>query len=481
MTTASPLRLSLRTRIALVATAVVTVLLWAGGRLIVRDSSAALERSLDTHVAAAAGDVAGQLREGRSTEEILLSPGNGPFPQPTVQIRTPDGALRASVAQGFSLSYGPDDGPPPLARPAVPVGPPSPPAPPEPPEPALHLLDAAAGWSVARVEVAGADRNLVVLAGAPYTVVGPALAPFEDRLRVAVPIAGLLTAVLASLLAQRALRPVERMREEAQAVTETSLSRRVPEPATNDEIGRLARTFNGMLARLEAAQSRQRQFVSDASHELRSPVAVLRSSLEVARAHPESTSWPDTVGDLLAVTDRLEHLVDDLLLLARLGEAGRPVPDDEVDLDEVVGEEVRLRAALPVSLTRLEAARVTGSRGDLGRVVANLLDNATRYARTTVEVSVRRNGSSVVLAVDDDGPGVPAAESDRVFERFVRLDAGRARTGGGAGLGLAVVRETVAAHGGATTVTGSPLGGARFLVTLPLAGPAGAGDGVPGD
>lgn len=321
----------------------------------------------------------------------------------------------------------------------------------------------------------------MVLAGAPYTVVGPALAPFEDRLRVAVPIAGLLTAVLASLLAQRALRPVERMREEAQAVTETSLSRRVPEPATNDEIGRLARTFNGMLARLEAAQSRQRQFVSDASHELRSPVAVLRSSLEVARAHPESTSWPDTVGDLLAVTDRLEHLVDDLLLLARLGEAGRPVPDDEVDLDEVVGEEVRLRAALPVSLTRLEAARVTGSRGDLGRVVANLLDNATRYARTTVEVSVRRNGSSVVLAVDDDGPGVPAAESDRVFERFVRLDAGRARTGGGAGLGLAVVRETVAAHGGATTVTGSPLGGARFLVTLPLAGPAGAGDGVPGD
>ena len=115
MTTASPLRLSLRTRIALVATAVVTVLLWAGGRLIVRDSSAALERSLDTQVAAAAGDVAGQLREGRSTEEILLGPGNGPFPQPTVQIRTPDGTLLASVAEGFSLSFGPDDGPPPLA------------------------------------------------------------------------------------------------------------------------------------------------------------------------------------------------------------------------------------------------------------------------------------------------------------------------------------------------------------------------------
>lgn len=460
-------RLSLRARLTLVATLIVTLLLFGGGLFLIRDSRAALERSLDAQVAGVAREVAGQLQGGTEPSAVVVRPGTGPFPQPAIQIRDPRGDLVASITEGFTSESG--NRPPVLldTGPAIRLGP-IPPPEPAPPIPSLHRLGGASGWSVTRLGVQRAGRSYVVLAGAPYSVVRPVLAPLEDRLRLAIPVVGVVTALLAYFLARRALRPVELIRAEAESVTESSLSRRVPEPRADDEVGRLARTFNAMLARLQAGQLRQRQFVSDASHELRSPVAILRSSLEVAAAHPGSTDWPAMVDDLLAVTGRLERLVDDLLLLARQGEAGVVLPTEQVDLDEVVRDEVRMRAAAPLVLAHVDAARVIGSRHDLSHAIANLLDNAARHAASRVEVTLRRDGALAVLCVDDDGPGIPPCDRDRVFERFVRLDPGRGRDAGGAGLGLAVVRETVRLYGGVATVTDSALGGARLVLKFPL-------------
>ena len=263
----------------------------------------------------------------------------------------------------------------------------------------------------------------------------------------------------------RALRPVEAIR--ARVATTRDPSVRVPVPPARDEVGRLAETMNEMLARLQARQAVQRRFVADASHELRSPLATIATGLELlARGDADR----DTVTALRGETARLGRLVDALLLLARADESGLRPRFEDVDLDEVAEAE-RLRPAGRI-VPRIEAGhvRVVGDRGQLAQVVRNLVDNACRHARSTVVVSVRRDGRGEYAALDvaDDGPGVPTDQRARVFERFVRLDDARARADGGAGLGLAIVAEVVAAHGGTVDVVGSPLGGALFRVRLPL-------------
>jgi signal transduction histidine kinase len=266
------------------------------------------------------------------------------------------------------------------------------------------------------------------------------------------------------LVTRRALHPVEGIRREMAEITaSTDLTRRVPEPDTHDEVARLARTTNETLAALEASVERQRRFVADASHELRSPIASLRTQLEVGAAHPELLDVEGAVED----TVRLQRLAADLLLLARLDAGERPAPDARVDLAELAREEAAGRAA--VTVTGEEHVEVAGSRGQLARVLANLLDNARRHARTSVTVTVRtQGGRSAVVQVADDGDGVPGAERERIFERFVRLDAARSRDEGGAGLGLAIARDVAVRHGGTLTVRDSPAGGALFELRLPL-------------
>jgi signal transduction histidine kinase len=239
------------------------------------------------------------------------------------------------------------------------------------------------------------------------------------------------------------------------------LARRVPVPDTHDEIARLARTTNETLAALETSVERQRRFVADASHELRSPIASLRTQLEVAAAHPELLDLDGAVED----TVRLQHLAADLLLLARL-DAGEKPNDARFDLAALVREQVEGRSGVTVEA---QAVEVAGSRGQLGRVLANLLDNAQRHAGSAVAVSVRREGDRVVVEVADDGDGVPAGDRERIFERFVRLDEARARDDGGAGLGLAIARDVAVRHGGTLTVRDAPTGGALFELRLPLA------------
>jgi signal transduction histidine kinase len=228
--------------------------------------------------------------------------------------------------------------------------------------------------------------------------------------------------------------------------------------------------MNAMLDRLEGAADRQRQFVSDASHELKSPLTTIRTKVEVASMQPDDADWSDVSATVLGEVDRLDDMVGDLLQLARLDETGGSLATHtDVDLDELVAAEAHRLRGLGVAVddSGLGAARVQGDRSALTRLMRNLADNAARHARTTVGLSVGNGDGTAVVRIDDDGPGVPVADRERVFERFTRLDEGRARGAGGAGLGLALVRAVAAAHGGTVRVLDAPLGGARFEVRLP--------------
>ncbi len=292
----------------------------------------------------------------------------------------------------------------------------------------------------------------------------------SNLLLVGAPLLLVVVAATTWIVTGRALAPVEAIRREVDAISANQLYRRVPEPSGGDEIARLAATMNGMLGRLETSQARQRRFVSDASHELRSPVASIRQHAEVALAHPDRVDVGDLAETVLAENIRVQGLVDDLLLLARADEGTLVTRQETVDLDDVVLEEASRLAAttrLAVDRSGISAGRVRGDAVQLQRLTRNLLDNASRHARSRIAVSVREQDGEVLLHVEDDGAGIAVEDHGRVFERFVRLDDGRGRDEGGSGLGLAIVADIVASHGGSVTVTDAPGGGARFEVRLP--------------
>jgi signal transduction histidine kinase len=318
--------------------------------------------------------------------------------------------------------------------------------------------------------------DLVIVVGRSLDGADETLGTVVMLLLIAVPLLIVLVSGTTWLVVGRALRPVERMRREVDEVTATNLHSRLAVPSDADEIARLAGTMNSMLDRLERSQHAQRQFISDASHELKSPLASLRQYAEVATVHPDRITPNELAEAILDEGSRLERLVQGMLLLARADENALEASRTAVDLDDLVLREAkRLRdsTSLTVSTSEVGAARVRGDEGLLGQIARNLIDNAARHARAHVALSLGRSDigahHEVVLAVDDDGDGVPPEERGRVFERFVRLDEARARDSGGSGLGLAIARELARAHGGDVTVGASPLGGARFEVRLPAA------------
>jgi signal transduction histidine kinase len=322
-------------------------------------------------------------------------------------------------------------------------------------------------------EVDAPDAHYTVVAAAPVDEIQRSVNAVRGALWVALPALVALVALAAWWLVGRALHPVEAIRAQVDEISGTTIHRRVPEPASQDEIGRLARTMNAMLGRLEAASTRQRQFVSDASHELRSPVTAIRADLEVALTEGERADWPAVATAVLAEESRLEALLADLLILAAGDEAPVPAAGAVVDVAALARSEARRPHAVPVTVeaARNGTATVAGRSEQLARVVTNLVDNAARHARTQVVVTVARAatpaGDCVRLTVDDDGPGIPAADRERVFERFTRLDDARARDEGGTGLGLAVVRSIAERHRGTAHIETGPLGGARAVVDLP--------------
>ncbi len=298
---------------------------------------------------------------------------------------------------------------------------------------------------------------------------------FARLLVIGVPVLLVLAGGTVWLVVGRALRPVEQIRAAVTAITSAGLSQRVPEPGTGDEIGRLARTMNDMLARLEDAAARQRRFVADASHELRSPLTAIRTGLEVGLAHPDRAPWPQIAGRAVRQSQRLEQLIAQLLVLAK-ADAHQPAARRQpVDLAALLAD---LGAATPAPGISIELSVPTGTTTagnpeDLSRMFRNLLDNAVRYARHRVLVTAATGPDGVVVQIADDGPGIPAEERERVFGRFVRLDASREQASGSAGLGLAIAREIATAHGATIVLTEAPGGGTRAVVSM--GGTKGAG------
>jgi signal transduction histidine kinase len=439
-------------RITLAALVVVGIALAAGGFWLVRAQRNSLTHNVETAAALRARDIAASASDGAIPRLIAVPRGD----ENLVQIVDAHGrviASSANIAGERRIS---------------------------------ELVPGEDGYTartVATIEDGEGPFRVVasrvVNAGHPYTVyVAGSLEPVDDSIEslrrllfVALPILLTLLGVTCWIVTGRALRPVESMRREVEAIGAADLHRRVPEPATADEIGRLAQTMNAMLGRLESSQERQRRFVADASHELRSPLTGIRAQLEVDLEHPADAHWEATERDVLADTVRLQRLVEDLLAVAAADASTEDATHRAaVDVDEIVLAEARRQrsiAGVQIDTSRVSGAQLSANADQLVRVVRNLLDNATRHARSTVTVSLVETASDVVLRVTDDGPGVPPDARERIFERFARLDDARASNDGGTGLGLAIVQDVVDAHHGTVTVADNTPG-ATFTVTLPL-------------
>jgi signal transduction histidine kinase len=457
MTDAPPLsrRLSLRTRMVLIGAIAITVVLTIGGAVLWWAFRAAL---IDEAVATnhtRARDIA-MLASAEALPETIPATNEGEL----IGVLGPDGRPVASTPSADLRSWA-----------------------------ALRLPTLAPGQSdvlhVGNVPVGDVDVTGVVARGAatpsgPVTVyVAVPTEEISETLGTAtqvglavLPILVVLLSVGMWYLIGRTLESVETIRREADAISGRHLDRRVSEPTQHDEIGRLARTVNAMLARLQDSVERQRRFVADAAHELRSPIASLRTQLETARESKHPVDWRAVSGDLLDETVRMQQLAEQLLLLARADAGTLEARRAPVDLDDVVDtvvERLPRDSAVNVDRSAIEPVQVTGDPLLLEQVVRNLLDNAVRHADREVRVALSRADGHAVLTVDDDGPGIPPDRRQEAFERFARLDGARDRDTGGAGLGLAITADIVRAHDGQIDVSDAPLGGARFLLRLPVA------------
>jgi signal transduction histidine kinase len=329
-------------------------------------------------------------------------------------------------------------------------------------------------------------RVLARKAGAQTVVVFTDLSRVDDSQRVLTeaaliggPLAVLLMAAATYGVVAITLRSVAALRHGAADITAAGLAeQRLPVPRSRDEIHRLAVTLNAMLDRIDSATTRQRTFVGDAAHELRSPLASLRVQLEVSQRLGPAADWPGLIEDVLVDVGRLDRLVEDLLTLARLDEAGGNQRHEAVELDDLVRSVCAGydHARVPVR-AHGSAVTVDGDPEALRRVVINLVSNAVRYAASEVTVDVRAETVAGVpvarLVVEDDGPGIPPRERQRVFDRFYRVQESRSRDTGGTGLGLPIVRDIVNNHGGRVQLAARADGGSglRAIVTLPAARP----------
>jgi signal transduction histidine kinase len=414
-----------------------------GALLLAATTARSLQSTVDAGAVQTARDVAALLNAGKLPDPVPV----GNEDSPVVQVVDADDRVRATSRDADRLVSLVDQAE--LAR--VRSG------------QRLYVSGDRAGVDgmlrVVGLPAGSAAEPRTVLVGASISAARDSLRALRTDLLLGGPVLLALLALVSWRVIGWTLEPVEALRRGAAEIAGTGLSRRLPLPDAEDEIHRLATTLNGMLGRLEEASARQRSFVSDAAHELRSPLASLRTQLEVATRPGAEVPLAELAADALLDVERLSRLVDDLLLLARLDEGvpRRRRPPEPVDLAGLTAEVAgRYRGArVPVRLAdgpTEGAPIVVGHRDGLERVLANLLDNAVRHAETAVTVRVGRADGRVELVVSDDGPGIPAADRDRVFDRFTRLAADRGRGSGGAGLGLAIVRELVRSYRGSVTL-----------------------------
>lgn len=438
---------TVRVRTTLVATAVVAVALLAGSVILVSLLTTRLTDTVRTNALSQANEVAAAVTESGPAALTFADDDDR-----LVQIvDSNDAVIRSS-----STELGPS--------------PMSDVAPGE--SRVIHVSFDDDGYLAVAVRADTAPAGYIVIVAHALDQVAESRQALTTLLATGLPILLLVLAGTTWRVVGGALAPVEAIRKEVDEVSATELYRRVPQPVGDDEIARLAATMNRMLARLESARLRQQQFVSDASHELRSPMASIRAHVEVALRHPDRVTTSDLAGTVLAESLRVQQLVGNLLVLARADEQSSAHVLESVDLDDLVFSEaqrLRDRATVVMDTTSVSAGRVRGDASLLRRVVGNLLDNAGRHATSRVDVRLREVGDSVLLRVQDDGAGVAPKDRDAVFARFSRLDDARSRDAGGAGLGLAIVAEVVASHGGTVSLTESSSGGASFEIRLPRA------------
>jgi signal transduction histidine kinase len=403
----------------------------------------------------------GQL--GTYATQIEQSAVRGRFPQPLppsglgqttqAQVLAPDGTVLAATRNWVGL-------------------------------PALYLYTLPPG-STSPVRTRAGDRMLpddlseygehATVGGRPVTIITTARTYLQSQVEqtfarllvIGVPFLLVLAGGTVWLVVGRALRPVEKIRGAVTAITSADLSQRVPEPGTDDEIGRLARTMNDMLARLEDAAAQQRRFVADASHELRSPLTAIRTGLEVGLSHPDRAPWPQIAGRAVRQAQRLEQLIAQLLVLAKADAYQLAARRQPVDLAALLADLAATPApGISIELSVPPGTTTAGNPEDLSRMFRNLLDNAVRYARRRVLITAATGPDGTIVEIADDGPGIPASERERVFGRFVRLDASREQASGSAGLGLAIAREIASAHGATIVLTEAADGGTRAVVTM---------------
>lgn len=340
------------------------------------------------------------------------------------------------------------------------------------PQPGAVAKDLPSTTEDARVSAATVDGR-----GGRYTIVVATDQEEVERtiklvaalVALAAPFIVVLAALATYALVGRSLRSVDHIRTRVDAITSADLSDRVPVPPQNDEIAALARTMNDMLARVEAGHNAQRRFISDASHELRSPLTTITTALELGRARPDTLDAALLDDTLLPEAERMRHLIDDLLLLARADENALAHRRTDIDLDDILTAEVeRTRATTELTVgCRVEPTRITGDPTQISRAIRNLLDNATRYAATTIAVRLRHEGDRAHIEIADDGPGIAPQDRERVFDRFYRPQHDRGRGTGGFGLGLAIVAEIITAHGGTVRIEQNTPTGALVRIDLP--------------
>ncbi len=444
----------IRLRATVLVSAVTAIALVVGGVILVAILRGQLIDNLDSTLSAQAIDRAALLAEGADPESLTAST----MSEALVWIGTTDGTTLASGGRRVaetppvelepgirttSLSFIEDHGDN------------------EPEELENEEL---------RVVIVAANRPdgspVMVVVGTELEVVTKPVGSVSRALVAGTPFFLALVAVLTWTTANRALRPVESIRQGAEQVGASGHGESVPVPDTGDEIERLARTVNEMLESLDAHGVRQRQFVADASHELKSPLATLRLEAETSTSLDQSERTRS-----IRQIDRLTAIVDDLLALARSDET-HPSNTALVDIDEAVFDAIEMAAPRPgitIDIEHIAPTRLSGDGAQLRRLVRNLIDNARRHATSRVVITLNTDDGRVTLHVDDDGPGVPLENRATIFERFARMDESRARDDGGTGLGLAIARQITERHQGTLTVTEAPIGGARFTATLPFA------------
>ncbi|GGK78115.1 sensor histidine kinase [Mangrovihabitans endophyticus] len=344
------------------------------------------------------------------------------------------------------------------------------------PAPGVHeqeTKELRTGWDVAyrivAVGVNSPDGPRVVLAAASLDIVDDATGAMLGAMLLGMPVLALVVAAATFHFVGRSLQPVEAMRRQAATITARNLHTRLPVPVAEDEVAALATTMNTMLDRIETSAAAQRRFVADASHELRSPLATIHANADLLAATGLPGEPARSVERIRGESGRMARLVEDLLLLARVDHPDAMIRDADVDLDDLVyAARERITVERPDLAVRgtVRPVRVTGDPDRLHRVLRNLVDNAVRHARSSVTISLSGDAGRAEIVVGDDGPGIPAADRERIFDRFVRLDDSRSRDGGGTGLGLAIARDIVVAHGGTLSV-GEDTSGTEMIICLP--------------